>query len=237
MSELTFIPRAVELSKQAVAEDNAENYERAKQLYTSALECVIFSCTDMSSSSCIHYAFVACTRTLIVASTFLCIFAPLCHLMFRLPLRSYFMMGLKYEKNENTKLIIRQKLKEYMDRAEQITALLQSKANPQPAPAPDTKKKKGKADKGDGGKDDKKADGDGGGSDDDDDDDADPETKKLQASLSHAILVERPNVSWDDVAGLETAKALTKEAVLLPLRYPQLFTGKRRPWKGACVRA
>ena len=66
----------------------------------------------------------------------------------------------------------------------------------------------------------------------DDDDDQDPETKKLRAGLSGAILTEKPNVKWDDVAGLEAAKASLKEAVILPIKFPQLFTGKRTPWKG-----
>lgn len=39
-------------------------------------------------------------------------------------------------------------------------------------------------------------------------------------------------MKWDDVAGLEGAKDALKEAVILPARFPQLFTGKRRPWKG-----
>ena len=67
---------------------------------------------------------------------------------------------------------------------------------------------------------------------DDEDGDADPETKKLRAGLSGAILSERPNVKWDDVAGLEGAKASLKEAVILPIKFPHLFTGKRTPWKG-----
>lgn len=45
------------------------------------------------------------------------------------------------------------------------------------------------------------------------------------ASLA-AILVERPNVRWDDVAGLEAAKDSLKEAVILPLRFPHLFSGQ-----------
>lgn len=56
--------------------------------------------------------------------------------------------------------------------------------------------------------------------------------KKLRAGLTGAILAEKPNVKWDDVAGLEGAKAALKEAVILPIKFPHLFTGKRTPWKG-----
>jgi SpoVK/Ycf46/Vps4 family AAA+-type ATPase len=56
--------------------------------------------------------------------------------------------------------------------------------------------------------------------------------KKLRGALAGAIVSEKPNVKWDDVAGLELAKAALKEAVILPAKFPQLFTGKRRPWKG-----
>lgn len=38
--------------------------------------------------------------------------------------------------------------------------------------------------------------------------------------------MERPNVKWDDVAGLEYAKESLKEAVILPIKFPHLFTGK-----------
>ena len=33
---------------------------------------------------------------------------------------------------------------------------------------------------------------------------------------------------WDDVAGLEGAKDALKEAVILPVKFPQFFTGARR---------
>ena len=46
------------------------------------------------------------------------------------------------------------------------------------------------------------------------------------AVLAGAIVVEKPNVSWDDVAGLNGAKEALKEAVILPVKFPHLFTGK-----------
>ena len=44
--------------------------------------------------------------------------------------------------------------------------------------------------------------------------------------------MEKPNVQWSDVAGLESAKEALKEAVILPIKFPHLFTGKRKPWRG-----
>merc|ERR1719440_1168968 len=60
----------------------------------------------------------------------------------------------------------------------------------------------------------------------------DKEKSGLKKALAGAIIQDKPNVKWDDVAGLEGAKTSLKEAVILPARFPQLFTGKRRPWKG-----
>lgn len=62
--------------------------------------------------------------------------------------------------------------------------------------------------------------------------DGDAEAAKLKGALASTISMEKPNVKWDDVAGLEGAKEALKEAVILPYRFPQLFTGKRKPWKG-----
>ena len=50
--------------------------------------------------------------------------------------------------------------------------------------------------------------------------------------MANAIVVDKPNVKWDDVAGLEVAKESLKEAVILPIKFPHLFTGKRTPWRG-----
>ena len=41
-----------------------------------------------------------------------------------------------------------------------------------------------------------------------------------------AIVMEKPNVRWNDVAGLEGAKEALKEAVILPIKFPHLFTGE-----------
>ena len=62
--------------------------------------------------------------------------------------------------------------------------------------------------------------------------DEDEEAKKLEEQLSGCLVSEKPNVKWSDVAGLDKAKEALKEAVVLPIRFPQLFQGKRKPWKG-----
>jgi len=46
------------------------------------------------------------------------------------------------------------------------------------------------------------------------------------------MLQEKPNVRWDDVAGLQQAKEALKEAVIMPIRFPHLFHDKRQPWRG-----
>ena len=38
-------------------------------------------------------------------------------------------------------------------------------------------------------------------------------------------MAEKPNVHWDDIAGLLVAKEALKETVILPVRFPHLFTG------------
>lgn len=65
-----------------------------------------------------------------------------------------------------------------------------------------------------------------------DDDELDPDAKKLRGALAGAILTDKPNIKWEDVAGLEGAKEALKEAVILPIKFPHLFVGKRQPWKG-----
>ena len=46
------------------------------------------------------------------------------------------------------------------------------------------------------------------------------------------LVGKKPNVKWSDVAGLVNAKKALQEAVILPIRFPELFEGSRKPWKG-----
>merc|ERR1712224_785974 len=66
----------------------------------------------------------------------------------------------------------------------------------------------------------------------DKEEDNDTEKAKLRGALAGAIVQENPDISWDDVIGLDNAKDSLKETVILPTRFPQLFTGKRKPFKG-----
>jgi vacuolar protein-sorting-associated protein 4 len=104
-----------------------------------------------------------------------------------------FTMGLKYEKNEARKKLILERVEGYMKRAEELRDYI-TKQNELDQ-------------KGGGGAATKK-----GGDKDEDNDDA--EKKKLRGSLANAIVSEKPNISWDDVAGLESAKEALKEVSL-----------------------
>ncbi|XP_064962199.1 protein SUPPRESSOR OF K(+) TRANSPORT GROWTH DEFECT 1-like isoform X2 [Musa acuminata AAA Group] len=126
----------------------------------------------------------------------------------------YFRTHLKYEKNPKIKEAITQKFTEYLRRAEEIRAVLDEggsgpAANGDAAVATRPKTKPKDDSGGDGGED----------------------QAKLRAGLNSAIIREKPNVKWNDVAGLESAKQALQEAVILPVKFPQFFTGKRRPWR------
>ncbi|KAI8812709.1 P-loop containing nucleoside triphosphate hydrolase protein [Cladochytrium replicatum] len=132
----------------------------------------------------------------------------------------YFMTAMKYEKSEPKKTAIRKKFTEYLDRAEVIKDYLNKQAGKKkPVAANGASKPKKK-----GGKD--------SDSDSDSDKKDDSENAKLRGALTSAILSENPNVRWDDIAGLERAKEALKEAVILPIRFPHMFTEKRTPWRG-----
>lgn len=115
----------------------------------------------------------------------------------------YFMTGLKYEPNPASAKAITERMGGYMKRAEEIKVLLNDANNG------------------------KKSGGGGGAatiskSDAKDQDKDEEEKTKMRGNLSSSIVAEKPNIKWDDVAGLEGAKEALKEAVILPTRFPQV---------------
>jgi len=129
----------------------------------------------------------------------------------------YFLHAMKYEAHsDRAKESIRAKCVSYLDRAEKLKTYL---ANDKKKPMKDTSG---------GGSSGKK----GGDDKDDSGDEGDAENKKFKDQLSGAIVMTKPNVKWDDVAGLNAAKEALKEAVILPIKFPHLFKGNRKPWRG-----
>ncbi|OQO08177.1 Vacuolar protein sorting-associated protein 4 [Cryoendolithus antarcticus] len=126
-----------------------------------------------------------------------------------------FMLALKWEKNAKSKEMIRTKAAEYMERAEKLKKHLEEQDSTSKR-KPAAMGNNGTASNGTG-----KA-----------EEDEDAGSKKLRGALQGAILTDKPNIKWEDVAGLEGAKDALKEAVILPIKFPHLFTGKRQPWKG-----
>lgn len=47
--------------------------------------------------------------------------------------------------------------------------------------------------------------------------------REMEPSTLREVLIERPNVHWEDIGGLESQKEELKEAVEWPLKYPSLF--------------
>ncbi|XP_072939868.1 uncharacterized protein [Epargyreus clarus] len=57
----------------------------------------------------------------------------------------------------------------------------------------------------------------------------------LVETLERDILQKNPDVRWKDVVGLDDAKSVLQEAMVLPLVMPDYFKGIRRPWKGVLL--
>uniref|UniRef100_A0A8W8JR64 Vacuolar protein sorting-associated protein 4B n=1 Tax=Magallana gigas TaxID=29159 RepID=A0A8W8JR64_MAGGI len=131
----------------------------------------------------------------------------------------YFLHAMKYEaQSEKAKDSIRAKCAQYLDRAEKLKQFLNKKSKKPVADGGGSgSNNKGKSAK---------------NNESESDEEEDPDKKKFSNQLSGAIVMERPNIKWDDVAGLHMAKEALKEAVILPVKFPHLFTGKRKPWRG-----
>jgi len=114
-----------------------------------------------------------------------------------------FQYAVKWEKNPVAKEQFLKFFDDYASRAGKIKELL--------AQPPEEKKKVGVAAASEGDKD----------------------KTKMRDAVESAIVQEKPNVHWDDIAGLKQAKEALQEAVILPINFPQLFEGSgRKPWSG-----
>jgi len=135
----------------------------------------------------------------------------------------FFMTGLKYEQGRS-KEMVREKMEEYMKRAEEIKKMIEAK------------KSGGKKVVTTGGVVQKRKPGSGGEEgktgEEGEEEEVDADTAAIMKTIESVVLTEKPNVKWDDVAGLDTAKKLLQEAVILPVKFPNLFTGKLKPWRG-----
>ncbi|MHA1909704.1 MAG: AAA family ATPase [Candidatus Thorarchaeota archaeon] len=61
----------------------------------------------------------------------------------------------------------------------------------------------------------------------------DEDSKKLRDMVADTIISEKPRVKMSEVAGLEDAKQAINDAIIAPMKHPELFKGKvRQPWRG-----
>ncbi|KAG1649386.1 Vacuolar protein sorting-associated protein 4B [Nymphon striatum] len=145
----------------------------------------------------------------------------------------YFLHAIKYEEqSDEAKESMRSKCVKYLDRAETLKIYLEKDKNKK-KPVNTGDREDSNSNKRNG------SSSDSNGEDlerknesSSDSDEEDPERKKMQSKLEGAIIMEKPNIKWSDVAGLECAKETLKETVILPIKFPHLFQGKRKPWKG-----
>lgn len=136
---------------------------------------------------------------------------------------SRFTLAIKYEQNPSRKKLLLEKTDGYMKRAEELRDIINKKNTGTGTGTTAGTGAGSEADKAGGA--DKKA-----SNEESKEDDA--EHKKLRGALAGAVMSEKPNVKWEDVAGLEGAKESLKETVILPVKFPQLFVGERKPFKG-----
>ncbi|MHA1729364.1 MAG: AAA family ATPase [Promethearchaeota archaeon] len=126
---------------------------------------------------------------------------------------------MKYNKNPNLKQLCNEKIHEYISRAKQ----LQGKRQRVKVGSSDFLKKEKKEPKpgitGD-------EDGEG------DKENLSEEERELISSIEGTILMEKPNIRWEDIAGLPEPKQALRESVVLPVTHPELFRGARKPWSG-----
>eukprot|EP01083_Nonionella_stella_P202206 738939_1 len=108
----------------------------------------------------------------------------------------YLLTALKYEKNQKITEAIKSKTIKYLKRGEEIKdslSSIQSKQNKKCKKKPRMRANSNSNSNSDNNSDDE-------------------EIGQLQRGLCNAIVIDKPNVKWSDVAGLQVAKSLLKEA-------------------------
>jgi katanin p60 ATPase-containing subunit A1 len=60
---------------------------------------------------------------------------------------------------------------------------------------------------------------------------------ELTSVIARDIFIDNPGVKWSDIVGLHETKRVLREAVVMPLKFPQLFSGKKllTPWRGVLL--
>lgn len=119
-----------------------------------------------------------------------------------------FMLAIKWEKNEKSKEIIRGRTAEYLDRAEKLKAYVNEEDNRKtPGQAATAAGGAGPVNGAKGGKEDK----------------THEESKAMREQILSNILSEKPDVKWDEVAGLDEAKDQLKMAAIMPIKFPEIY--------------
>eukprot|EP00792_Barthelona_sp_PAP020_P004898 TRINITY_DN23_c0_g1_i1.p1 TRINITY_DN23_c0_g1~~TRINITY_DN23_c0_g1_i1.p1 ORF type:complete len:490 (+),score=119.71 TRINITY_DN23_c0_g1_i1:33-1472(+) len=64
---------------------------------------------------------------------------------------------------------------------------------------------------------------------------ASAEYQEYARNILAEIVLHNPSVKFSNICGLDDAKRLVLEGCVLPMRYPQLFSGLLSPWKGVLL--
>ena len=122
----------------------------------------------------------------------------------------------KFCKNTKLQALAKDKASQYFKRADYLTQ----------------HKKKLKVPSGGSGKGKKKRQDSPDQEDSDEESEMSEEEAELRKTIEGTIITERPTTTWNDVAGMAIPKQAIREAVVLPMSHPELFTGVRKPWRG-----
>ena len=121
---------------------------------------------------------------------------------------------MKYNKNPQMRMLCQDKVENFLERVKVLKAHLSGPRVRRTRPAPKSDDSKGAS------------------APSESEGEYSAEEQELIDAISGTILTESPNVRWIDIAGLEVSKQSLREAIVLPIMKPQLFTGARKPWSG-----